>query len=125
MNRIATMIAEPNSAIPVSSIGSALLRRVESGLQGLELGVDLLGIAQLGNLLLERLGRGAERQRVGAALGMVRPPLEHVEAGEGLVDLRAGIHFPEACPLVGALEPRLDRVLPRPRLAQLALQLGD
>src|SRR3954454_18408750 len=75
MNRIPRMpITITTTNIGCESIGSALLRRVEAGLQRLELGVDLLGIAQLGDLLVERLGRGAQRQRVGPALGIVRPP---------------------------------------------------
>src|SRR5687767_4073388 len=101
MNR--TTIASAPTKIPAtSSIGSALLLG-DAGLQSFELGIHLLGIAKLGNLLLQRLGRSAERQRVGAALGMVGMALEHVEAREGLVDLRAGIHFAQAGALVGAV----------------------
>ena len=100
-------------------------RPSEPGLQGLELGVDLLGVAKLGDLLVERPGRSAEHQRVGAALGMIHLALELVEAGEGLVDPGAGGHLAEPGALVGAFEPALGRALPQPGLAQLALELGD
>src|ERR1051325_10070954 len=77
------------------SIGSAFLLRGfaaigalgEARLQGLELGIDLVGVAKLGNLLLEALGRGAEAERVGMALGEVGMAFERVEAREGVVDL--------------------------------------
>src|SRR3954451_15380733 len=107
MNSIATMMTGRKT----SSMVSAFLAVVEPGLQSLELGVDLLRIPQLGNLFLERLGRSAERQRVGPALGKIGVTLQHVEARECLVDLRAGIDFAHPYPLVGALQPRLDRIL--------------
>src|SRR5436305_15243757 len=119
MNR--AMMAKKGPA----SILSSLLAGAEASLQRFELGLDLLLGAELGNLFLERLGRGAEGERVGAALGEVGVALQHVEAREGLVDLRSGIDLAHPHPLVGAVEPRLDRILPRTRLAQLALQLGD
>src|SRR3954468_22532547 len=121
MNRIGTT----TMGMMMSSMASALLLAAEAGLQGFQLRVDLLGVAQLGDLLVERLGRRPERQCVGAALGEIGMPLEHVEAGEGVVDLGTGIHLPEARALVGAVEPGLDGVLAGPRLPQFALQLGD
>src|SRR3954447_12258859 len=80
-------------------IGSALLLRGfaaigalgQRRLERLQLGIDLVGVAQLRNLLLARLRRSAEAQRVGMALGEIGVALEHVEAREGVVDLRPRI----------------------------------
>src|SRR3954462_9529973 len=98
MNSMPTMTI----GMRASPIISALLAVVQLGLESFELGVDLLRIPQLGNLFLERLGRSAERQRVGPALGKIGVTLQHVEARECLVDLRAGIDFAHPYPLVGA-----------------------
>src|SRR5215212_3524781 len=100
MNSIPTM----RTGMITFSMASALLLAAEARLQSFQLRVDLLGVAQLGDLLVESLGRSAERERVGPALGEIRMPLEHVEAREGLVDLGPRIHFAQASALIGTFE---------------------
>src|SRR3954465_12588458 len=100
---------------------SALLAVAEAFLERFELGFDFLLVPQFGDFLFQTPGRSAERQGVGAALGKVGMALEYVEAREGLVDLWAGIGLAHPRPLVGALQPRLDRILAGARLAQFAL----
>src|SRR4028119_1494898 len=103
MKSVGTMISGIRISAP--SMASALLSGGGSAgalrLQGGELGVDLLGIAQLGNLLLERLAGAAEAERVGAALREVGAALQDVEARERLVDLGPGIHFAQLDPVLG------------------------
>src|SRR3954452_25227867 len=90
--------------------GSALLLRGfaaigalgQRRLQRLQLGIDLVGVAKLRNLFLERLGGGAEAQRVGVALGEVGMALEHVEARKGVVDLRPRIELAKAAAILRA-----------------------
>src|SRR4051812_36122494 len=102
--------------MPSSMVSGPL---VHAGLERLELGIDLLGRTQLGDLFLEGLGFAAQAGRIGASFGEVDPAFEHVEAREGVAHLRAIGHFAETRAVVGALQPSDDRVLADARLAQL------
>src|SRR3546814_13908904 len=66
-----------------SAIGSILL--VHLGLQRREIGLDLLARAQFGDLLVERLLRRTQRQRIGATLGHVDAAFGHVKRSESAV----------------------------------------
>src|SRR6218665_2540128 len=57
-------------------------RRDPPRLHRFQFGVDPVGDAQLGNLFLQRAGRGAEQQRVGLPFGIIGLPLQHLQALE-------------------------------------------
>src|SRR5579859_6732377 len=103
------MKSMPTTAIgtSVSSMLSTLLvgRAGHPRLQRLELGIDLLGGTQLGDFILEALGRRTHASGFGAAFGEIDPALERLEAAERLVDLGAVGHFTQPGAVLGRFQP--------------------
>ena len=123
--KIGTRISGPSIVSPPWLCFAAIGAAGQIGLQRLKLGIDLVAVAKLGDLIIERARRRAKAERIGLALGKVRLPLEQVEAREGVLGLRPRIHFAKAAAILRAFDAGHDRVLAGARLAQLGLQLGD